>query len=210
MVRLQEAGAILTTCIYGNGPMKPNRPEARKTASSLTGRQTMALERREQIATLFERHNETLVNLLSMRLRSRQEARDVVQEAYVRILGLEDDRVVGELQAYLYRTAYNIAVDRIRERSRRGGFSRVDINDATLASPEPTAEQIFEEEQRSTLIRQYVAELPPKCRMAFMLFKFEFLSYSEIAARLELTESMVRKYVLRAARHCHRRMTDQR
>ncbi|MEY4931682.1 MAG: hypothetical protein RLZZ403_2 [Pseudomonadota bacterium] len=170
----------------------------------------MGLTRREQIATLFERHNETLVNLLAMKLRSRQEARDVVQEAYVRILGLEDSRVVGELQAYLYRTANNIAIDRIRERSRRAGVSRADINDATLSTPEPTAEQAFEEEQRTTLIRRYMAELPPKCRMAFMLFKFEFLSYAEIASRLNLTESMVRKYVLRAARHCHQRLTERR
>lgn len=190
--------------------MSMSQSGGRPSACSDSDTQAMGQTRREQIATLFERHNDTLVSLLAMKLRSRQEARDVVQEAYVRVLGLEDHRVVGELQAYLYRTANNIAIDRLRERTRRAGISREDINDATLSTPEPSAEQSFEEEQRTTLIRRYMAELPPKCRMAFMLFKFEFLSYAEIASRLNLTESMVRKYVLRAARHCHQRLTERR
>lgn len=164
--------------------------------------------RRLEVAGLFERHNDILVKVLVTKLGSVQEARDVAQEAYVRVLGLDDEKVVSHLRSYLYRTANNIAIDRLRERVRRRESEQVDPEEAGLASGDSSAEELIDVEQRLTLIRQFVTELPPKCRLAFLLYKFECRSYGEIADRLGIGESMVRKYVLRGVRHCHRRLRE--
>lgn len=167
-----------------------------------------AAARRLEVAGLFERHNDILVKVLVTKLGSVQEARDVAQEAYVRVLGLDDETVVSHLRAYLYRTANNIAIDRLRERVRRRESARVDPEEAGLESGESSAEELIDVEQRLTLIRQFITELSPKCRQAFLLYKFECRSYGEIADRLGIGESMVRKYVLRGVRHCQSRLRE--
>jgi RNA polymerase sigma-70 factor (ECF subfamily) len=66
------------------------------------------------LGRLFQEHNASLVQLLRTRLRSDQEARDVAQEAYVRLLQLDRLGTISYLRTYLFRTALNIATDRMR------------------------------------------------------------------------------------------------
>jgi RNA polymerase sigma-70 factor (ECF subfamily) len=45
-----------------------------------------------------------------------------------------------------------------------------------------------------------IRALPPRCRDAFLLNRFESLTYRQIAARLGVSVSMVEKYVAEALR----------
>src|SRR5258708_12516130 len=71
-------------------------------------------ERARLVGRLFQEHNRALVSFLRAKLRNDQEAREVAQEAYVKLLQLESPGVVSFLQAYLFKIASNIAIDRIR------------------------------------------------------------------------------------------------
>jgi RNA polymerase sigma-70 factor (ECF subfamily) len=51
-----------------------------------------------------------------------------------------------------------------------------------------------------------IEAMPPKCRESFVLNQIHGLDAAPIAARLGITESMVRKYVVRALLHCRERM----
>ena len=73
----------------------------------------------QRISRLFSEHNESLVRFLATRLHSVQEAKEVAQEAYVRLLSLDDSGAVSFLRAFLFKTAANLAVDRIRSRNRQ-------------------------------------------------------------------------------------------
>jgi RNA polymerase sigma-70 factor (ECF subfamily) len=44
--------------------------------------------------------------------------------------------------------------------------------------------------------------MPPKCREAFVMNQIQGLDAATIARRLGITDSMVRKYVVRALLHC--------
>lgn len=44
--------------------------------------------------------------------------------------------------------------------------------------------------------------LPPKARSAFLLSQLEGLKYADIATRLGVSVSMVKKYMLQAMTHC--------
>lgn len=183
----------------------------RENLSAVDAEAGSARERREELRLLFEQHNQSLVRLVAMKLGSENEARDVVQEAYGRILKLEDGKVVSHLRAYLFRTASNIATDRLRERARHPEAVDLDPDDlhaGTAASYASYVEQEIDAEQKLELIRQIIAELPPKCRMAFLLFRIEGHSYGEVADRLGVSESMIRKYVLRAVRYCYSRLRE--
>lgn len=72
------------------------------------------------IERLFREHNEALLRFIAAKLGSEQEAREVAQEAYVRLLSLHKPEAVSYLRAFLYKTAANLAFDRLRQRARRG------------------------------------------------------------------------------------------
>src|SRR3569833_3418857 len=95
-------------------------------------------DRSQLVSRLFQEHNRALVRKQTARLHCEQEARDVAQEAYVRLLQLEEPGAVSFLKAYLFRIASNLAVDRIRQRAVHGRVLSQDLF-ADLTDPHTTA-----------------------------------------------------------------------
>jgi RNA polymerase sigma factor (sigma-70 family) len=160
------------------------------------GAEPAAEDRASTISRLFREHNRTLVGFLRARLHDEQEAREIAQEAYVRLLQLEQPGVSSFLRAYLFRIAANLAVDRIRQRRSRARLDQLDAIDEFL--DEATAERVTIAGQELALLKQAVDELPAKCQQAFRLHKLEDRPLAEVAAGMGLTERMVRKYIARA------------
>lgn len=156
--------------------------------------------RAELIAGLFREHNDSLVRFLTNRLRSSQEAKEVAQEAYVRVLSLDTPGAVSFLRAFLFKTAANIAIDRIRHRQRCPHTNDVSLFDEL---PERrTPEVRTQGTQEIALLTHLLTELSPKCRYAFLLHKIDGLSAREIGMHMKLSERQVRDYILRALLHC--------
>src|ERR1700760_3643998 len=85
------------------------------------------------VERIFREHNESLVRFLQTRLPSAQDAREVAQEAYVRLLQLEQPEAIGFLRAYLFKTAAHIATDRLRHRQVRQAHENREMFEALLA-----------------------------------------------------------------------------
>ena len=157
--------------------------------------------RSELITRLFREHNRALIRFLALRLRSQQEAQEVAQEAYVRLLQLEEPGAVSFLRAMLFRIAANLAVDRIRhEQTVRRHIHESTFPDELAVSPTP--EDAAHSQQELQLVERLIDELPPKCRQAFLLHRVDGLDFPEIAHRMGLGERMVRTYVVRAVLYC--------
>lgn len=154
----------------------------------------------QRISRLFSEHNESLIQFLATRLRSVQEAKEVAQEAYVRLLSLEDSGAVSFLRAFLFKTAANLAVDRIRRRNRQQQALDAGLCDETREASTPDREAATAQEVE--IVRRLIGELPPKCRHAFLLHRVHGAEFSEIAQEMGLSERMVRHYVLRAVLYC--------
>jgi RNA polymerase sigma-70 factor (ECF subfamily) len=154
----------------------------------------------QRISRLFSEHNESLIQFLATRLRSVQEAKEVAQEAYVRLLSLEDSGAVSFLRAFLFKTAANLAVDRIRSRNRQRQALDAGLCDEYREAPTPDREAASAQEVE--IVRRLIGELPPKCRRAFLLHRVHGAEFSEIAHEMGLSERMVRHYVLRAVLYC--------
>ena len=154
----------------------------------------------QRISRLFSEHNESLIQFLATRLRSAQEAKEVAQEAYVRLLSLEDSGAVSFLRAFLFKTAANLAVDRIRSRNRQQQALDAGLCDESREAPTPDREAASAQEVE--IVRRLIGELPPKCRHAFLMHRVHGAELSEIAQEMGLSERMVRHYVLRAVLYC--------
>jgi RNA polymerase sigma factor (sigma-70 family) len=161
------------------------------------------------VSELFREHNRMLVGYLRSRLGSEQEAKEVAQEAYVRVLQLHEPGAPGLLRAYLFKTAANLTVDRLRHRRVRERseeqpqlFEELNTTRGELDDP---AEQLLAREQAEQLLR-FLQELPIKCQQVMDLHRFEGISQRDVAVRLGLSERMVRRYVTYAMVYCHLRL----
>ena len=67
------------------------------------------------VERLFRDRNRALVSVLDARLGSEQEARQVAQEAYVRLLRLDHPSASSFLRAHLFHIAANLAIDHLRQ-----------------------------------------------------------------------------------------------
>lgn len=163
--------------------------------------ETAALsQRRDLVARLFAEHNRALISFLTARLHCEQEAFDVAQEAYVRMLQL--DQPVSFHKAYLFRIAQNLITDRARQRVVRDRFTEDDVVNFRLLQVEPEPDRNVLAQLELDEVQKRLAELPAKCRDAFVHHIFMDRSTQDIAAAMNLSERMVRMYIVRAMAHC--------
>jgi RNA polymerase sigma-70 factor (ECF subfamily) len=156
--------------------------------------------RAELVERLFREHNEALVRFLLPRLRSYQEAREVAQEAYVRLLSLDEPGAVSYLRAFLFKTAANLAVDRRRRDEVHARATELPLFHDFVDVRTP--ERRVAGEQAMQRLQRLIAAMPPKCRRAFVLHQFDGLDFASIAREMNISERMVRKYVVRALVQC--------
>jgi RNA polymerase sigma-70 factor (ECF subfamily) len=181
----------------------PFASEETPQEASRPTRLTLVDEHRQFVLELFERYRGALLRHLVDLLSVRDEAEDVLQEAYVRLLGVTHlDRTGTRARAYLFRVATNLAYDRFRHRRVRGGNATVDAEE--LVSEEPTPEGIVAFEQGLAAVRQVLAGLGPRCRRVFLLRVAEQLRYEEIADLLGVSKRTVEREMRTALEACQR------
>ncbi|QDX80649.1 hypothetical protein B9N43_04950 [Denitratisoma sp. DHT3] len=165
----------------------------------------------ERLREVFRTNQNALIRFLKSRLGSEHDAQDVAQDAIMRLYQRRTQLFDQDLRSLLFTTAKNITIDRFKEQKRslldhsEAAQERLSIVEDETASPE----RIAIARQELGRIGQLIADLPGKCQMAFINYKIDEMEYGEIAEKMNLTESMVRKYVLRALAHCARQLAER-
>ena len=157
-------------------------------------------DRAHLIERLFREHNEALIRFLVVRLHSYQDACEVAQEAYVRLLNLEQPGAISFLRAFLFKTAANLAIDRRRRDITHDRASALPLFHEFVDKRTP--ERRVAGAQTLQRLSRLIEAMPAKCQQAFILYQIDGLEFDEIARRLGISERMVRKYVVRALLHC--------
>lgn len=174
-------------------PIDPPTPagEAHETASA-------------ELDRLFKEHNDALLRFIAAKVGSSQEAREIAQEAYVRLLSLDERQAVSHLRAFLFKTAANLAVDRLRQRTRRNFL--VSSASVDFGIFEISPERHLGGVQAMRRLRAGLSELPKTCREAFLLMRLEGLSCEEVAERLQIQPRSVWRHVARALEYLRERV----
>lgn len=144
--------------------------------------------------------------LLARTLKDRHAAEDVVQESYARVLALQrSGRQVDKFRSVLYRTAYNLVIDRSRNAKLRNHESLDALDPDTIPAAPTTLEpdQQLSQAQRARALLQAIEDLPPRCRQAFVMYKVDDLPQREIAARMGISVNMVERHIMRGMDACH-------
>lgn len=146
----------------------------------------------EAIVRTYERR---VYNLACQVLGDREEARDAVQEIFLRVhQNLESFRFEAKFSTWLYRLAMNHLLNYRRRWLRTRLEPLEDLIAAVGWEPKSTGpgpeQQVLDRNQADT-VRRAITKLPPKLRAALVLKDLQGLSYSEIGEVLAVTEGTV-------------------
>jgi RNA polymerase sigma-70 factor (ECF subfamily) len=151
---------------------------------------------------LFLRNKRDLLDCLTRRV-GPEDAFDLLQETFVRMLRRRETGPILDEDAYLRTTALNLARDFSRHaKSVAKHVAPGDIpGDIAETGLDPS--QICEAQDSVRLLYAAMKDLPPRCREVFILRRFHDLSPDEIARRLGISRNMVEKHLRLALERCH-------
>ncbi|NVJ98504.1 MAG: RNA polymerase sigma factor [Alphaproteobacteria bacterium] len=149
---------------------------------------------------IHSRFDPDLRRFIRVRCKSEEELEDILQSLYLRLAGIEDlaDRLSKSpdtVLSYLFTIIVNLHKDMKRKAISRHHDKHVEIDEQMVAASEVTPDNILDWRQR---LRQAERVLKGQKKIhvkAFMLNRFQGLSYREIAGELDVSISSVEKYI---------------
>jgi len=158
----------------------------------------------ERLGNLFDTHHPRLYALARRLSRDPEEARDLVQETFLRV-ARHPGRIPSSesgAEAWLVRTLVNLCRDRHRK-LRVMGSHRADVD----TRPDPTDPE-SKAVARAT-VEAALARLSPRCRAVVVMRELEELDTSEVARLLGMSRATVRWHLHRGKRDLKKILIDR-
>lgn len=150
-------------------------------------------------AEIFERYNDVLFSHAYNKLRNKEEARDIVQDVFVRFWNKREQiELKTNLSGYLYVMVRNSIFSLISHKNVVNYYA-TSFNQFRYEG-EAITDHLVREKQLASIIEAEIAALPPRMREVFELSRKENLSNRQIAERLGLSEFTVADQIKKALR----------
>jgi RNA polymerase sigma-70 factor, ECF subfamily len=160
----------------------------------------------EAFERLFSRHTRAMVNFAYRFVRNREVAEEMAQEVFLRVYesaaGYEPQ---AKFTTWLYRVATNVCLNEVRKpyfQALRQSLPAAPRDDRETASFEPKIDDApnwnLERQAISHAIKEALEQIPLKQRVAFILNKYQELSYAEVAEIMKISEKAVKSLIHRA------------
>lgn len=159
-----------------------------------------------RIQEVIRRHHDSLIKFLRRRLSIADDADDIAQETYIRMMKYEGSKEIKSPSAMLFRIAVNVANDHGRAAQARCASDHLELEDMQLVSEQPSAERDLLARQNLDLLFDVIERLPPKCKQVFLLSRVRGMTYPEIARHCGISVKMVEKQISRAMAACLKRV----
>ncbi|MGD9850590.1 MAG: RNA polymerase sigma factor [Nitrospirales bacterium] len=155
---------------------------------------------------VWTKYYRELLVYLNGKLRCPQEAEDVAQDTFLRLLSVDNPTTIRQPRAFLYRVARNLVVDSSRKRTVRARHmvDMVDLEDHSSDKAAP--DHMAEGEQLYQVLREAIGAMPPRRRQVFVLYRFGQVTQADIARQLGISTSMVERHLMKAMDDCRARM----
>ncbi|MDB9951893.1 RNA polymerase sigma factor [Porticoccaceae bacterium] len=153
------------------------------------------------VLSAYKTHVEALRRFIS-RFVGKHDVEDVVQEAFLRAYNAESGKPIEQPKSYLFRIAKHVALNQLRQRSRKPTDYLEDFDSPDVLVNEWTLEDEIMAQQKLGFHCAAVAALPPKCRKVYLLRKVYGMSYKDIAATLQISDSTVEAHISKGYARC--------
>jgi RNA polymerase sigma factor (sigma-70 family) len=163
--------------------------------------------RAEIVERLFTAHRGALLAYLKRLLASAEDAEEIVQETYIRLLKFEDiEQLDHQVRRFLFRIATNLARDRFRQRKARAHDAHLSYDSLEIEATEESPDEIADWDAGMEVLRQALLDLPPRHRQVFLLHVTENMSYRTIAKHLGVSTKTVERDLAMVLELCQSRL----
>ncbi|SRR5579871_453283 len=145
-------------------------------------------------------HEDALVRYLSRIWPHREDVHDLRQEAYIRVYEAATKSRPLAPKSFLFTTARNLIVDRVRRGRVVSIEARADLDALNVLVDEVSPEQQASAHQQLRHLAEAFDLLPPRCREVVWMRRVDGLSQKEVASRLGINEGTVEKHVAKGVR----------
>jgi len=149
----------------------------------------------QRFGELFALHQPELVRLLISKFRKQpQDAEEIVQDVFHNVLKIDDIEAIENPRAYLFQTAHNLALNRIRKQKHHQHYlESVTADEENELSPE----RIVMANRSLEGVKASLQKLPEKYRRTFLMSRIDNKTYKEISSILGIPESTVEKHMIK-------------
>ncbi len=152
---------------------------------------------------LFRRYFSELCQVVYRVAHDEHLAQDLVQEVLYELWSKRDKLTISiSLRAYLKRAVLNRTLNHLRDNRKWSSEERM----PEIAVEESDPVDLLRSEELQEMIDAAIDELPEKCRMVFVLSRYEELSYRDIATELGIAEKTVENQVSKALKYLRQRL----
>jgi RNA polymerase sigma-70 factor (ECF subfamily) len=165
---------------------------------------------------LAERFRRPLMSFFLRRVREAQDAEDLTQEVFLRLMRRDETVPVDNPEIYVFRIAANLLRDRARRAASRRASEHTSLEDLVEATMEARTieaalledrgpERVLLSQEALMEVVRALDELGPVTRDIFLLVRLEKMKHRDIAAAYGMAVSTVEKHVARGSVHLVRR-----
>jgi RNA polymerase sigma-70 factor (ECF subfamily) len=161
----------------------------------------------EAFRLLVERHQSYGYALAYRLLWNEEDARDIVQEAFVRVWQhLSRFNPEHRFTTWFYRIVTNLCYDRMRAKRRSRALARASAREVPMASD---VEEAYDHRTLAARIRRLAEDLKPRQRSVFILRDLQNLSVEETARVLGISKGAVKSNLYHARRNVRKRLEEE-
>lgn len=164
------------------------------------------------VEALFAARGDDLLRYLAARLPNGEDARDLAQETYLRLLRRKREELVRHPEAYLFRIAANLMYENWLKVRPEGSLRSDAVDPEMLDSDDLSTEAAAAQQQSVDALERMLRVMPPMRRQVVVLNRRDGMTYEEISSKLGISVGMVKKHLAKGLARCReqlRRYSDE-
>lgn len=147
----------------------------------------------KQFKYFFDKHYANLCLYAYRFVNDEDQAKDIVQEAFLTVWENRADRTIENLQGYLFRAVRNNSLDYIRDNKKLLQFEIESIGESL--------DETTDDDDVYALLEYLLSQVPLKSREMFEMSRTMGMKYQEIAFELGISVKTVEKHISKVLNH---------
>ena len=152
-------------------------------------------ERDDALRALYDTHSPTLRRYLKQHVREANDREDIEQDVYVKLAQTDAWRFADKPEALIITIARNLVIDQSRRNKVRFRSAHVELDAERDLDPAPNIENRVMDRAELRRIMAAISDLEEPGRTAFILHRFETMTYAQIAQHMQISVKTVEKYI---------------
>lgn len=149
---------------------------------------------------IMSRYKKRVFNTVYRFVGNVQEAENLTQEVFLKVYqGIGSFKELSKFSTWLYRITVNLCLNEVKKTNKDSSLL-IPLQDYHCSDDTTnfTPYQIAERKDFLDFVKKTIASLPPEQKAVVILYRYEELSYQEIADALDITVSAVKSRLHRA------------